>query len=367
MDFHSLTISRIEEETEKCRSYFFDIPEELTDKFQFKAGQYLTLRATINGEDIRRAYSICTAPIDSEIGVSVKVVEGGKMSTYLHQEIKESDTILVSLPEGKFIVEKDEDNARDHYFIAAGSGITPIISMIKTVLEEEPQSTAYLLYGSRSEEEIIFKSKLDDIAVKYTDQFHLVYTLSRPKSEKSNGLAGLLGKKSFSWGGETGRIDRNKFSSFLEKYPSRSQRNQYYLCGPGPMIDMITDCLTEMEVPTVSIFKEFFTSSGSIPSTNPSEASGGDGSTLIVTLNGTEHTVEINSGEYILDGLLRHKMEPPYSCTSGACCSCMAKMSEGNVEMDACFALEEDEISDGYILTCQAKITTPSAKINYDV
>ncbi len=366
MDFHSLRISRIEEETEKCRSYFFDIPEELSDKFQFKAGQYLTLRATINGEDIRRAYSICTAPIDSDIGVSVKVVEGGKMSTYLHQEIKESDTLLVSQPEGKFIVEKDEDNARDHYFIAAGSGITPIMSMIKTVLEEEPQSTAYLLYGNRSEEDIIFRNRLDDIVAKYADQFHLVYTLSRPRSEKSNGLAGLLGKKNFSWAGETGRIDKDKLSSFLNKYPSRSKRNQFYLCGPGAMIDTVVDYLTEKDVPPVSIYKEFFTSSGSIPGTSPSEAIG-DSANLQITLNGSEHTVEINSGEYILDGLLRNKIEPPYSCTSGACCSCMAKMSEGKVEMDACFALEEDEIEDGYILTCQAKITSPSAKINYDV
>lgn len=363
-DFHKVQIKEIIRETESCVSIIFDIPDDLKADFDFTAGQYLTIRADIAGEDTRRAYSICTAPHDKHIGVSVKTVPGGKMSTYLNTEIKSGDHIDIMKPDGRFTLITLPDVQRDHYFFAAGSGITPVMSMIGSLLEGEPKSTAYLLYGNKDEENIIFSDKLADLQRKYADQIIVEMTLSQPKSEKATGILGVLGKKKTSWSGQKGRIDSAKVARFVQDHPAKSEHAEYYICGPGQMIDTVMTTLMGNGAKKSTIHQEYFTSASDGQS-SVSMAAGG--AKLIATLKGEKIELTIAKNKTLLDTMLDAGHEAPYSCTSGACSTCMAKVTSGTVDMEACFALDDDEVADGYILTCQAHPTSAEVEVDFDV
>ena len=286
-----------------------------------------------------------------------------KCQNYLIDKLYEGDSIEVMAPEGKFVLEPNVDLGRDHYFIAGGSGITPIMSMIMTVLEEEPKSTAYLIYGNRNENNIIFKSKLDQLESNYKDQFVVSHVISQPTKEKSGGLKGLFSKGKISWGGITGRINNKCLLTFMDENQSKSKNNYYYLCGPGGLIDTAEVCLKESGVDSTKIKREYFTSA------DTAAASGIEGSSdaiVSVSLNGEKFKINVSKDKTILEALLDEGKDAPYSCTSGACSTCIAKVKEGSVEMDACFALDDDEIKSGYILTCQARATTPTLDIDFD-
>ena len=184
MEFNELKIKKIVLETEDTKSYYFNVPEHLKSKYRYKAGQYITIDHEVNGEDVRRAYSICTAPESGEMAVTIKRVKNGKMSNFFFEKINEGDQVKVAAPEGRFIVEPDHEKGRDHYFIVAGSGITPVMSMVTTILEEEPKSACYVLYGSRNEDQIIFQEGLSDLEKQYADQLFIIHTLSQPKKRK---------------------------------------------------------------------------------------------------------------------------------------------------------------------------------------
>lgn len=362
-DFQLVKIKNKVKETQDCVTLYLDIPSSIKNDFSFVAGQYLTVRCNINGEDVRRAYSICTSPLEDNLGISVKVVPNGKMSTYLNNEVKEGDSIEVMKPEGRFTLDTKYNEQRDHYFFAAGSGITPIMSMIKTILENEPKSSIYLLYGNRDENSIIFKNQLEDLQNIYVGQFYLDITLSKSIKSKDSGIMGLLGKKTSSWKGIKGRIDSSKIVNHINKYPSKSLNNEYYICGPGTMIEEVKSTLIGNEVSEKYIHMEYFTGGNT---SNVSTANTGD-SKMIATLKEENFEIEILSGKTILDTMIDAGYDVPYSCTSGACSTCMAKVTKGTVEMDACYALDDDEIKEGYILTCQAHPTTPEVEINFDV
>ena len=259
-DFHKLPVKKITQETDSCVTVAFDINEEVKDKFKFTAGQYLTIKAVINGEEVRRAYSICTGPNEEAIGVSVKEVHKGKMSTYLNNSVKEGDVLEVMKPDGKFTLITHVDLQRDHYFFAAGSGITPVMSMIKSMLEDEPKSTAYVLYGSKNEDNIIFKNQLEELKAHYEGQLIIDHTLSKPTQEKKKGLMGILGKKTTNWSGLKGRIDSAKVVRFLQDNPPKSENAEYYICGPGDMIDTVRTTLMGNGIDTKNIHQEYFTS-----------------------------------------------------------------------------------------------------------
>lgn len=361
--FDTLKVDKIVKETEDTISIYFDIPSDLNEKYNFKAGQYLTIRADIDGEEIRRSYSICTAPHADSPAVSIKRVDGGRMSNYLHDHLKAGQTLDVLAPEGRFTLLPDFDLARDHYFFAAGSGITPVISMIQDVLEQEPKSSCHLIYGSRSEKGIIFHDILNKLEQSHQGQLSITHTISRPTKVKAGGISGILGKKSVSWKGETGRIDEEKVTDFLERNPSYNKTQLYYICGPGNMISNVEAALLEQGISKDLIKKESFGGASKKKEVNPA-ATGS--STVTVKLNGDTIVLSMDDSKTILDELIDLGKEPPYSCTSGACSTCIAKVTSGEVKMDACFALDDDEVEDGYILSCQARPVSEEVTVVFE-
>ena len=362
--FDTLKIDKIVKETEDTISIFFEVPTDLKDKYSFKAGQYLTIKANIAGEELRRSYSICTAPHAKSPAVSIKRVEGGRMSNYLHDHISTGQTLDVLAPEGRFTILPDAALARDHYFFAAGSGITPVMSMIQEILEHEPKSSCHLIYGSRSEKAIIFDNTLAELTKKHEGQLSVSHTISQPSKVKSGGIGGLLGKKTVAWKGDTGRIDAGKVCAFLEKNPSYTKGQLYYICGPGTMISIVEAALLEQGIDKNLIKKESFGGAKESKSKDASAAAGA--STVTVKLNGEVISISMDDSKTILDELIDLGKEPPYSCTSGACSTCIAKVTAGEVKMDACFALDDDEVKDGYILSCQARPVTQEVTIEFE-
>jgi ring-1,2-phenylacetyl-CoA epoxidase subunit PaaE len=269
----------------------------------------------------------------------------------------------VMTPEGHFKIKTDHMKTRDHVFFAAGSGITPIMSMIQTALEEEPKSTCYLFYGSRDESNIIFKDQLDALVSKYEDQLIVSYILSKPLEKSSGGLGGFFGKKSFDWKGLRGRIDAQSCKNFLNEVDPKNTEAQYYLCGPGDFIINVENYLKAQGKDQKTIHKEFFTTI-STKEASPNQSAEGS---VKVTLKGETFEINVTKGKTILETLVELKKDPPYSCTSGACSTCMAKVTSGEVTMDSCYALEDDEIAAGYILTCQAHPKTGQVALTYDV
>ena len=360
-EFHSLTVERINRETPDSVSVFFTIPDDLATAFQYQAGQYLTLKFVLNGTEVRRAYSICTSPLDKALAINVKRVSGGLVSNHINDQLKAGDVVEVMVPEGNFKIDFQPNASRDLYFLAAGSGITPIISIIRTALEEEPKSQCYLLYGNKNEDSVIFADELKMIEEKYQGQFFLKETLSKPKRTKQGGLAGLFSKGKESWTGWKGRIDGKKIDQFLDEYASQNEAH-YFVCGPGAMIDTLIDHLENKGIDNKHLHKEHFISSAP----KGIAVSNGSASSVAVQLTGKEFVISVPPEKTILDVLIDEGYDPPYSCTSGACSTCLAKLIKGDVTMDVCYALDDDEVKNGFILTCQSRAQSEEVELTFD-
>jgi len=344
--FHKLSIEKIIKETADAVSLLFTVPTELKEAYNFIAGQYITIKTTLNDQEIRRAYSICASPNSNQIKVAVKAVEKGVFSTYATTKLKESTVLEVSEPEGKFILEPLKN--KNYIAFAAGSGITPVLSMIKVVLENEPLSTFTLVFGNKKAESTIFYDELNALAAKYPTQLNLHYIFSKEVRTNS----------------KLGRIDENHVNYYIKNIHKDISFDAAYLCGPEEMINLVSETLEVAGIAKENIHFELFTASssdGEIAITYP------DGkSEITVLLDDEETTFSMEKTDTLLSASLRNKLDAPYSCQGGVCSSCIAKVTEGKAVMSKNSILSNEELEEGFILTCMAHPTTPKVVIDFD-
>lgn len=364
---YRLRVKKRIQETPDAVTLVFEVPEAHRAAFRYKPGQYLTLCFELDGQALRRCYSMSSSPLEPDLAVTVKRLEGGRVSCHIHDHVKEGDEVEVLPPEGRFCPELHEDQKKNYYLFGAGSGITPLMSILKTVVEVEPQSVVYLLYGSRNEESIIFREELDRLQQRYEGQLFVEHTLSRPKTIKPKGIRGLFSKGTPTWPGKIGRIDVAAVQRFLEEHPPLHPVSEYYICGPGDMIDNVQQALLGLGIDKKYIHKEIFLNEGQGQPSSKSSLGLDRPARLIAHLDGQTIETEVQPGKTVLQTLLEQGHDPPYSCTAGACATCMAKVLKGKVVMEACFALEDDEVEKGYILTCQSHPETEELEVTYDV
>jgi len=368
MDFFELKIKSKTTETPDTVTIELDIPDELRDLFTYKQGQHLTFRFNFDGRELRRSYSMSSSPLENRLAVTVKKVSGGRASTFLHDQAKVGDTLEIAAPDGRFFTELNPDKRRTYYLFAAGSGITPLMSIIKTTLEAEPMSAIFLLYGSRNEESIIFRDELDRLSERYVGQLHVEHVISQPRKESTGGgLFGVFKKSTTNWQGKIGRITGRIANAFLDDNMAHGPESDciYFVCGPGDMADSIKASLLGRAIPAKQIHSEYFVNATHTPGDIAEGASGGK--RVIVHLKGERIEMPVPEGATILDVLVKAKYDPPYSCTAGACSTCMAKLINGKVKMDACYALDDEEVKAGYILTCQSHLETEVVELTYDM
>jgi ring-1,2-phenylacetyl-CoA epoxidase subunit PaaE len=353
--FHKLAVKEVNKETSDCVSVLFEIPAELKDTFQFKQGQSLTMRTTINGEEVRRTYSICSTPLENKWRVAIKKVTGGLFSTFANDQLKKGDILEVMPPIGKFHVELNPANKKNYLAVAAGSGITPVISIIKTTLYTEPLSTFTLVYGNRSRSSIIFFEELEALKNKYLQRFNFINILSRERTDATVNF---------------GRINKEKLDE-LSKLINYTAIDDTFICGPEEMIFAVKDFLTAKGIDKKKIHFELFSTPGQQRMTgNQSQAAvdSGPKSKITIKLDGRSFDFDLSliSDTSILDAALKQGADLPFACKGGVCCTCKAKLVEGEVSMDVHWGLEEEEVEQGYILTCQSHPKTEKVVVDFD-
>jgi len=355
--FHPLVIKEVRKETPDCVSVLFTIPAELEPVFNFKQGQSLTMRSTINGQEVRRTYSICSSPLDKEWRVAIKKVDGGLFSSFANQQLKKGDVLEVMQPVGKFYTDLDPDHRKQYAAFAAGSGITPVLSLIKTTLATEPLSSFTLVYGNRSRSSIIFFEELEALKNKYLQRFTLINILSRERTDSPLNF---------------GRIDTPKLQE-LDKLIRYIVFDEFFICGPQEMIFAVKEFLVTKGIDSKKIHFELFTTPGSptgtVATKRNTDADSGAASTITMSLDGRSFDFKLafNSSLTLLDAALQQGADLPYACKGGVCCTCKARLLEGKVEMDVHWGLEEEEIEQGYILTCQSHPVTDKVVVDFDV
>ncbi len=355
LHFHPLTVKDIKKETQDCVSISFEISKELQKEFEFKQGQSLTLRKHLDGEEVRRSYSICTSPLDNELRVAVKRVQGGLFSTFANTQLKPGDVIDVMTPSGNFYTDLQSSNKKNYLAFAAGSGITPLLSIIKTTLLTEPYSTFTLVFGNKNHTSIIFKEELEALKDRYIQRFRLYHILSRERMEADINY---------------GRINADKCLQ-LTKLIDLNFVDEFFICGPEEMIFGVRDFLEQKGIDKRKIHFELFTtplrkaSSYKPPVENETNR---ETSKITVTLDGRSFDFDLDyDSNNILDAALAQGADLPFACKGGVCTTCKAKLIEGQIEMEVNYGLEPDEVEAGFILTCQSHPRSGKVMIDFDV
>lgn len=351
--FHPIKVKDIRRETDSCVSVALDIPAEQKEHFHFLPGQYLTFRHLIAGEDIRRSYSICSAPAEKEWRVAIKQVPEGRFSSFANRDLQIGDTLEVMAPMGNFVLNSDSTHRKHYVAFAAGSGITPILSMLKTVLAEEPESIFTLIYGNSRSDSIIFLEELEALKNTHLGRLAIHHVMSRE----------FPGSDLF-----FGRITGKKCDELIEKLLDLSEVDEFYICGPNDMLEALRQSLVSHGVNKQHIHFERFSAEG-LPVAAPKTVSPADHFVVSVeiTQDGNTFSFAMDSrSETLLDAAQKAGADLPFACKGGVCCTCMARLTDGKVEMALNYALEEDQLEQGYILTCQSYPLTSSVKIDFD-
>lgn len=359
--FHLLCVSEIREETPEAVSIKFDVPPQLQEAYQFLPGQYITLRQQINGEEVRRSFSISSAPEDNELRVAIKLLKGGKFSSYALEKLKVGDELEVLPPLGKFTPRDNKETAgrKNYLAFAAGSGITPIMSILKSVLRNQPESTFTLVFGNKGRKDIIFKEEIEGLKNKYMQRLVVYYLFTREEAD-----AEIF----------NGRISNEKVREFQKGLLDVNTADEVFICGPEPMIlDLRQYFLEDLSFDTHRFHIELFTSPDQ---PNPKseewheEAKKNEiteESEVTIHIDGASQMVKLAySGDSILDQGLMAGMDLPYSCKSGVCTTCRAKLVEGEVDMEVNYGLEPEEIAQNFILTCQSHPKTKKVVVDFD-
>ncbi|MBQ0788861.1 MAG: ferredoxin--NADP reductase [Oceanihabitans sp.] len=345
--FHKLTIKDIHRETEKSVTITFNVPENLKENFAFQAGQYITVKTTINGNEVRRDYSLCSSPKSGELKVAVKEVEGGTFSAYANNTLKVGDILEVASPKGRFVFTPNDSKTKNIAAFAAGSGITPVLSIIKCALEEEVYSKVILVYGNKTTKDTMFLDELLALHHNYKERFSIQFVFSQEDEDDAI----------------FGRIEKSTVNYVMKNKHKHMDVDAFYLCGPETMIHTVKDVLTGHEIPQDRIHFELFKAAKATPINEDAV----EGETEItITVDDEVTTFTMSKKQSILEAALDKDLDAPYSCQGGICSSCIARITEGEAKMRQNNILTESELAEGLILTCQAHPTTSKIIVDYD-
>ncbi|HQV35755.1 MAG TPA: ferredoxin--NADP reductase [Flavobacterium sp.] len=345
--FFKLSVKEIKRETPEAVSILFHVPTEIQENYQFVAGQYINLKLTLDGIEIRRAYSLCSSPESGDLRIAVKAVKNGYFSKFANDQLTIGKVLEVGTPEGKFTFEPDASKQKNYAAFVAGSGITPVMSILQTVLEKEPNSTFILVYGNKSIPDTIFYNQLHELQQKYVGRFFVHYVFSQQKIDDQ-----LFG-----------RIDKSAVNFVLKNKHKEKDFDKFYLCGPEEMINLVTSVLKENNIKEKDIKFELFSASSSENEISKSL----EGHTKItILLDDEETSFEMSQKQNVLEAALKQGLDAPYSCQGGICSSCLARITKGTAEMKKNTILTDKEIAEGLILTCQAYPTSSEIFVDYD-
>jgi ring-1,2-phenylacetyl-CoA epoxidase subunit PaaE len=346
--YFSMKIKEVRKETEDTSTLIFEIPEK---GLAYQPGQFLTLILPIEGKEVRRSYSLCTSPyLNENPAITVKRIDTGLISNYLNDHMKPGDSFDVMAPAGHFTPVLDPEQAKKYILLAGGSGITPIMSILKSILHKEQNSDVTLVYQSRNKESIIFREQLDELAEKYAGQFKLIHILSQPND---------------TWKGYRGRIDHALASDILMDIAgNKVAEYEFFLCGPAGFMLTVFETLMDFEVPEKQIHKESFYSGEAKPKEeSEAQEESSDGTMVTIVLDGEEYEVNVPPNKSILEAALDENIDMPFSCQSGLCTACRGKLLEGSVTMEEDDGLSEEELNEGYVLNCVGHPDGPGVKI----
>lgn len=353
IEFYKLTVKEVRHETPECVSVVFDIPEENKELFEFIQGQHITVRKYFMGEEIRRNYSLCSSPLDNDFRVAIKKMYDGKFSIFANTELKVGEVLDIMPPLGEFNTPLDANNKKNYVAFAAGSGITPVISILKTVLQKEPKSSFTLFYGNKNTESVIFREELEALKNQHMGRLSLYYIMSRE----------VIGTELFQ-----GHINGEKCREFAKNIFNPKETDAAFICGPEDMVISLKETLMNLGMPEKDVHFELFNTSGIAKKKHDEQVYPEDVlSEVTIIIDGDEFTFNLHTTDIsILDAALKNGANLPYACKGGVCCTCRAKLLEGKVDMEVNYSLGPDEVEDGFILACQSHPLTKKVVVSYD-